>query len=129
MSKTTPYKTANYTTSPPTVIASNSQLSVYKGTNGYVYVKISGSSLVPLKLNASTPLTTDTIAYVGLDTSTTTTTINVIVIPPVGITNQGISYVFKTDGTMITSSTFSKKTYNPIWNDYLAIHPDLLPRS
>jgi hypothetical protein len=128
MPTTTPYKTDNYTTSPPMLLASNSDLAVYRGTNGYAYVKISGSPLVPLKLNASTPLETETIAYVGLDTSTTTKTINVIVIPPGG-TNQGISYVFKTDGTMITSSTFPEKTYNRTWNDYLAVHPNLLPRS
>jgi hypothetical protein len=125
---TTPYRTANMTTSPPMLLASNSDLAVYRGTNGYAYVKISGFPLVPLKLNASTPLETETIAYVGLDTSTTTKTINVIVIPPGG-TNQGISYVFKTDGTMITSSTFPEKTYNRTWNDYLAVHPNLLPRS
>jgi hypothetical protein len=128
MSTKTPYKTANYTTSPPAVLASNDKVSVYKGTNGYAYVKISGSSLVPLTLDANMQLTADTIAYVGLNTSTNDMTINVIVIPS-DESNQGISYVFNTDGTMITYSTFPEKSYNPIWNNYLAVHPNLLPRS
>jgi hypothetical protein len=121
---TAPMTTAKQdpTTQPPILIASNSDLFVYRDAQGYAYVQISGYPLVPLNPSISA----DTIAYIDLNNSTTTNTISVIVIPPAG-TNQGTSYVFNTDGTMISSSTFPKKSYNPIWNNYLAVHPNLLP--